>query len=209
MHIQGETKQTVLACCNVTRAMQSRGAKKGISLEPNKSQYTTSLTGRQRSRTTTEEFAKAKEDNDMMNIKDVLSPGEEVLFGTQQHRLVPGGRETSPGQIFVTTERVIIETSKWLGLKKEYQDLHYSDIMNVVLKKNIWSSDIIINSRFQGQIVMKSIGKGDSQKVERIVNEGIRSYRFGYGGPHYDYDERVTTSEPPRREEGRLMRWRK
>lgn len=154
-------------------------------------------------------FAKAKEDNGMMNIKDVLSPSEKVLFGTQQHRLVPGGKETSPGQIFVTTERVIVETSKWLGLKKEYQDLHYSDIMNVVLKKNIWSSDIIINSRFQGQIVMKTIGKGEAQKIEQIVNEGIRSYRFGYGGPHYDYDERVTTSESPRREVGRLMRWRK
>ena len=75
----------------------------------------------------------------MMNIKDILSPGEEVLFGTQQHRFVPGGKETSPGQIFVTTERVIVETSKWLSLKKEYQDLHYSDIMKVVLKKNIWS----------------------------------------------------------------------
>ena len=96
-------------------------------------------------------------------------------------------------------------TSKW----KEYQDLHYSDIMNIVLRKKIWSSDIIINSRFQGQIVMKSIGNGDSQKIEQIVNEGIRSYRFGYGGPHYDYDERVSTSEPPGREVGRLMRWRK
>jgi len=150
-----------------------------------------------------EEFAKAKEDNGM------LSTGEEVLFGTQQHRFVPGGKETSPGQIFVTTERVIVETSKCLGLKKEYQDLHYSDIMNVVLKKNIWSSYIIINSRFQGQIVLKSIGKGDGQKIEQIVNDGIRSYRFGYGGPHYDYDERVSTSEPPGREVGRLMRWRK
>ena len=49
---------------------------------------------------------------------------------------------------------------------------------------------------------MKTIGKGDSQKIEQIVNEGIRSYRFGYGGPHYDYDQRVTTSEPPRREVG-------
>src|SRR5262249_12399305 len=118
---------------------KSRGAKKGISLEPNESRYTTGLTGHQRSQPAMEEFAKAKEDNGM------LSTGEEVLFGTQQHRFVPGGKETSPGQIFVTTERVIIETSRWLGLKKEYQDLHYSDIMNVVLKKNIWSSDIIIN----------------------------------------------------------------
>jgi hypothetical protein len=28
-----------------------------------------------------EEFAKVKEDNGMMNIKDVLSPGEQVPFG--------------------------------------------------------------------------------------------------------------------------------
>jgi hypothetical protein len=41
-----------------------------------------------RSRTAMKGFAKAKEDNGMMNIKDVLSPGEEVLFGTQQHRFV-------------------------------------------------------------------------------------------------------------------------
>jgi hypothetical protein len=70
---------------------KSRGAKTGISLE-SVSQYATSHTGHQRSRTAME---KAKEDNDMMNIKDVLSPGEEVLFGTQQHRLVPGGKDYS------------------------------------------------------------------------------------------------------------------
>jgi hypothetical protein len=80
--------------------------KRAFLWSPNKSRYATSHTGHQRSRTATEGFAKAKEDKDMMNIKDVLSPGEEVLFGTQQHRLVPGGKETSPGQIFVTTERV-------------------------------------------------------------------------------------------------------
>jgi hypothetical protein len=73
---------------------KSRGAKTGISLE-SVSQYATSHTGHQRSRTATEGFAKAKEDKDMMNIKDVLSPGEEVLFGTQQHRLVPGGKDYS------------------------------------------------------------------------------------------------------------------
>jgi hypothetical protein len=84
---------------------KSKGTKNGISLEPNESQYTTSLTGHQRSRTAME-FGKAKEHNGMINIKDVLSPGEQVLSGTQQHRLVPGGKETSPGQIFVTTERV-------------------------------------------------------------------------------------------------------
>jgi hypothetical protein len=83
---------------------KSRGAKTGI-----ESRYATSHTGHQRSRTAIKGFAKAKEDNGMMNIKDVFSPGEKVLFGTQQHRFVPSGKETSPSRIFVTTERVIIE----------------------------------------------------------------------------------------------------
>ena len=29
-----------------------------------------------------------------MNIKDILSSDEQLLFKAQQHRLVPGGKET-------------------------------------------------------------------------------------------------------------------
>ena len=37
-----------------------------------------------------------------MNVKDILSEGEQILFKAQQHRVVPGGKEVTPGQIFVT-----------------------------------------------------------------------------------------------------------
>ncbi|MGA9151766.1 MAG: hypothetical protein WBZ36_14405 [Candidatus Nitrosopolaris sp.] len=40
-----------------------------------------------------------------MNIKDILSSDEQVLFKAQQHRMVPGRKETAPGEIFVTTKR--------------------------------------------------------------------------------------------------------
>ena len=39
-----------------------------------------------------------------MNVKDILSTGEEILFKGQQHRFVPGGKEITPGQIFVTNQ---------------------------------------------------------------------------------------------------------
>jgi hypothetical protein len=39
-----------------------------------------------------------------MNIKDILSKDEQVLFKAQQKGLVPGGKEETPGEIFVTTK---------------------------------------------------------------------------------------------------------
>lgn len=88
-----------------------------------------------------------------MNVKDILSPGEEVLYSGQQHRLVPGGKEVTPGQIFVTTQRVILETSSMLGIKKEYQDRE------------------VLQSRFQGEIHITSLGKKDAQRLEQIINQ--------------------------------------
>lgn len=106
-----------------------------------------------------------------MNVKDILSTGEEILFKGQQHRFVPGGKEITPGQIFVTNQRVILETSSMLGIKKEYQDLHYRDIMSIKLEKNVFSSKIILQSRFQGEIHITSLGKKEAQEIEQIINQ--------------------------------------
>ena len=50
-----------------------------------------------------------------MNIKDILSSDEQLLFKAQQHRLVPGGKEITPSEIFVTTKRVVMETPSLAG----------------------------------------------------------------------------------------------
>jgi hypothetical protein len=126
-----------------------------------------------------------------MNIKDILSKDEQVLFKAQQHRLVPGGKETAPGEIFITTQRVIIETSKWLGIKKEYQDLHYSDILGIDLKQNVFSDSLVIRSRFQGEIHLNAIGKKEAQKMEQIISEGANKYRYGYGGGNQDDSRKI------------------
>jgi hypothetical protein len=77
---------------------------------------------------------------------------------------------------------VILETSAWVGLKKDDQDIHYSDIMGIDLKKNVFSSDVIIKSRFQGEVHMNTIGHKDAEHIEQIINQGINRYRYGYGG---------------------------
>jgi hypothetical protein len=120
-----------------------------------------------------------------MNVSDILSSGEEVLYQGQQHRIVPGGKEVTPGQIFVTNQRVILETTHALGLKKDFEDLHYSDILGIDLKQNVFSCDLVIRSRFEDrmqEIHIKAIGKKDAPQLERIINEKINEYRFGSGG---------------------------
>lgn len=117
-----------------------------------------------------------------MNIKDILSPGEEVLFKSQQCRWMPGGKEITPSEIFITNQRIIIETSAMLGLRKDYQDLHFSDVEGIELKKGILSSSVIIKSRFKGDVFIKSIPKGQAQHVEQIINQYTNSYRYGAGG---------------------------
>ena len=116
-----------------------------------------------------------------MNVKDILYSDEQVLFKAQQRRLI-SGKDMTPGEIFVTTKRIIIETNTWLGLKKEYEDLHYSDIDGVILKKNLLSANIIIRSRFQGEIHLSGVGKKEAQQMERLISQNIDRYRYGYGG---------------------------
>jgi hypothetical protein len=116
-----------------------------------------------------------------MNVKDILSEGEQILFKAQQHRVVPGGKEVTPGQIFITNTRIILETSSMLGIKKDYIDLPYSDIMSVELKKNVFSSEIILQSRFQGEIHMKALGKKEAQEAEKLINE--RRSKLGFSRP--------------------------
>jgi hypothetical protein len=104
--------------------------------------------------------------------------------------MVPGGNEVCPGRLYVTTERVIIESTAWLGLKKAYEDLHYMDIMSMNFKKNVFSSELIIKSRFQCDIHLKAVGTKEAQQMQRIISEGMNRYRYGYGGPRYNDSDR-------------------
>jgi hypothetical protein len=86
------------------------------------------------------------------------------LFKAQQHRVVLGGKEVTPGQIFIT--------NAWR--------LPFSDNMSIELKKNVFSSEIILESRFQG-LHMKALGKKEVQEAEKLINE--RRSNSGFSRP--------------------------
>jgi hypothetical protein len=111
-----------------------------------------------------------------------LSENERILYVGQQKRLVPSGKEWLPGKICVTDQRVILETTSMLGIKKSYEDLHFSDIESISFKKNVFSCELILKSRFQGTISIHSIGKKDAEILERTINQYVSSYRYGFGG---------------------------
>ena len=114
-----------------------------------------------------------------MNIKEILSENERILYVGQQKRLVPSGKEWLPGKIAVTDQRIILESTSMMGLKKSYEDLHYSDVESISFKKNVFSCEITLKSRFQGAISIHSIGKKDAENLERIINEYTSQYNYG------------------------------
>ena len=117
-----------------------------------------------------------------MNIKDILSDGEELLVKAQQARYRPGGKEIVPSQIFITNLRIIIETSTMLGIKKDYSSISYADVMEAEIKKKVFSSNIIIFSRFKGSLHIDAIKHNQAQEIERVINEKTSAYRYGGWG---------------------------
>lgn len=67
----------------------------------------------------------------------------------------------------MTPERIILETQTMMGLRKSFEDLRYSDVESIILKKNILSSELVIRSRFQGEIHCKALGKSQTQEMDR------------------------------------------
>ena len=99
----------------------------------------------------------------------------------QQGKWIPGGREFTPAQIFVTNTRIIIEVSTMMGIKKDYQSLSYSDVMETEIQKNVFSSTVIIWSGFKGQIHIQGVKHSLAQRIEQIINQYTSQYNYGRG----------------------------
>jgi hypothetical protein len=116
-----------------------------------------------------------------MTIQDVLGQNEKILVEAGQSHWKPGGSEITPAHVYICDRRIVLETTKMLGLKHEYIDIHYTDVMSVDLKKNIWSSDVIIQSRFKGVVEIKAVKHDKGRLIDQIVSSKIDSYQFGRG----------------------------
>ena len=97
--------------------------------------------------------------------------------------------EVTPGKIAVTNQRIILETTSSWGLKKDYQSFSYANIMEVELKKGILSSNVIIQSRFKGQLHIEALKHNQAQEIEQVVNQKIVEYGYPFGEGQKRYND--------------------
>ena len=82
-------------------------------------------------------------------IDAMLCADETVYAKAKQIRMLPGGKEVNPGEIFVTNTRLFMYEHNLFG-RGNIADLHFGDVANVQLKKGIFSNEITVIPRFQG-----------------------------------------------------------
>lgn len=105
-------------------------------------------------------------------IKNILSPNENVLFAFQEAGI--GGKVTGLESIFITDRRVIQFKPKTFGLRANIYDYFYTDISNVKLDKGILRSSIFIQTRFQTPNVrIENIPKNGANRILQTIQDGV------------------------------------
>jgi hypothetical protein len=110
------------------------------------------------------------------DILNMLLQGEKILYQSTQSRYAPGGSAFTPNTIYLSNQRILYRDPRLLGLKKDYIDIYYRDINQIRLKKGIFSTEIIIMSRFQSDpIILPAVSKKDAEYIGGMIRKGMAS----------------------------------
>jgi hypothetical protein len=110
-------------------------------------------------------------------IAEMLYGDEVVLAHVKQSRWK---RLFAPDSIFVTSHRIILYSPKALGLRKTIEDYRYQDMANFKADRGIFFTTLTITQRFMSNdLVINSLPKGKTDKIARIIHEGIRKMSSG------------------------------
>jgi hypothetical protein len=105
-------------------------------------------------------------------VAEMLYGDEVVLAHVKQSRWK---RLFAPDSIFVTSHRIILYSPKALGLRKTIEDYRYQDMANFKTDRGIFFTKLTITQRFMSNdLVIDSLPKGKTDKIARIIHEGIR-----------------------------------
>lgn len=117
------------------------------------------------------------------DLRQMLGEGEEVLYKGKTKRYAPGGEPLHSTEIFVTNQRIILYNHKFYG-RGTIEGLHFSDILNTVVKKGILSADIELKTRFPGNdiIVIQAVSKQKVYEINSLITTGIKQSAYVVGG---------------------------
>jgi len=118
------------------------------------------------------------------DIKNILGPNEKVELYIQEKIYHP---RINIEAIIITNERIIFRHPHALGLKKDYTDYSYRDIMNVTLDKGILRSTIKLSlkhmegtkgSQQEGEMLdLSNLPNDLAQKGYGIIRENIGKFQ--------------------------------
>jgi hypothetical protein len=102
-------------------------------------------------------------------------PKEEVLLVASQSKVAPGGSISSPDRIYITTSRVLFKDPKMFGLRANITAIKYEDIATVMLKRGVFSTEILLKPRASLQhIDLPAVDKQVAVQVSSLIQKGMR-----------------------------------
>jgi RNA polymerase subunit RPABC4/transcription elongation factor Spt4 len=87
---------------------------------------------------------------------------------------------SSPSKIYITTNRVLFKSTGAFGLKAKIIDVRYEEIATVMLKRGVFSTEIMLKPRsLPGKIVLPAVDKQVALQVSAFIQKGMRKELAG------------------------------
>jgi hypothetical protein len=121
------------------------------------------------------------------DLKNILGPNETIEVYIKQKIYHP---KINIDSVVITSERIILRHPHALGLKKDYTDYNYQDILNVVLDKGILRSTIKFTLRFGGEpMTLNDLPTSEAEKAYGIIRDNLARFQTpfstGYANPPF------------------------
>ncbi len=109
------------------------------------------------------------------DLQKILGPSEQAQLYIAQKIYHP---KISIDSVLITNERVILRHPHAMGLKKDYTDYNYQDIVNVVMDKGFTRSTLKLTLRMGGEpLALESIPNSDAEKAYGLIRENLGRYQ--------------------------------
>ena len=109
------------------------------------------------------------------DVKGILGPNERVELYIKEKIYRP---RINIDSVIITNERIILRHPHALGLKKDYVDYNYQDIVNVILKRGFTRSSLHCTLRLGGDpLSLDDLPNSEAQKAYGIIRENLVRYQ--------------------------------
>ncbi len=109
------------------------------------------------------------------DVKGILGPNERVELYIKEKIYRP---RINIDSVIITNERIILRHPHALGMKKDYIDYNYQDIVNVILKRGFTRSSLRCTLRLGGDpLSLDDLPNSEAQKAYGIIRENLVRYQ--------------------------------